>query len=195
MLTYLAAVLLLLRWSAADRVICTLGFDITSYNAYSDQRPSPDAMQLAGPVNASLAAACSPNCPRISLFRNRTAANAMLIASGGTSKIVYRPEFFTTLYEAYGEPAIQVILAHELGHAIDGATPAGWIKQEWGPELRADAWTGCALSRLGLTARGLKAALEVLSKYPPLSAPHWAARLDALRMGFAHCGGDESKLR
>src|SRR5205807_9730738 len=128
------------------------------YNAYSDQRPSPDAMQLAGPVNASLAAVCSPNCPKISLFRNPTAPNAMVILSGEKSKIVYKPEFFTNVYEGYGDAGIQAILAHELGHAIDATTPAPWIKREWSAELRADGWTGCSLARLNLNAKGVKAA-------------------------------------
>ncbi len=179
---------------AADSVVCMLGGKANSYNAYSDQRPSPDAMQLAGPVNLALAAFCRPNCPQIALFRNPTAANAMLIASGRKSKIVYKPEFFTTVYDAYGEAAIQAILAHELGHAIDATTAVAWIKRDWGPELRADAWTGCALAKLDLSSPSIKAALEVLSKYPPASAPDWTARLQALRAGYTQCGGDAKKI-
>src|SRR3990172_1535873 len=95
--------IMLISAAAADQVICALGSNTGSYNAYSDQRPSPDAMQLARPVNAVMAGVCSPNCPQISMFRNPTAANAMLIASSGKPKIVYKPEFFTTVYEAHGE--------------------------------------------------------------------------------------------
>lgn len=180
--------------AATDRIICALAPNTSSYNAYSDQRPAPDAMQLSGPVNASLAAVCIPNCPRISLFRNSTSANAMVIDSGGKWKIVYKPEFFATVYDAYGEAGIQAILAHELGHAIDATTPANWIKGEWGPELRADAWTGCSLAKLNLNPRGLRAALDVLSKYPPVSALDWTSRLQVLRIGYMRCGGNGSKL-
>src|SRR5215470_9765495 len=134
--------------AATDEIICSLGPKISSYNAYSDQRPSSDAMQLATPVNAAMAAVCRPNCPRISLFRNPTASNAMLIGSSGQSKIVYNPEFFNRLYEEYGDAGIETILAHELGHAIDATTPVPWVKRDWTPELRADAWTGCALAKL-----------------------------------------------
>jgi hypothetical protein len=175
--------------AAADNVICTLGPNASSYNAYSDQGPSPDASELARPVNASLAPSCRPNCPRIELFRNATAANSMVIVSGEKSKIVYKPEFFTEIYDTYGDAGIQIILAHDLGHAIDATTAVAWIKREWGPELRADAWAGCSLARLDLRPKALKAALDVLSKYPPMSAPDWTTRVQALRVGYQQCGG------
>jgi hypothetical protein len=87
-------------------------------------------MELSRPVNASLAPLCRPNCPTIQLFRNPTAANAMVVAGDGKSKIVYNPDFFTRVYDAHGDTAIQAILAHELGHAIDATTPAVWIKRQ-----------------------------------------------------------------
>ncbi len=181
--------------AARDQILCTLDPKTTTYNAYSDQRPSPDAMQLAGPVNTSLAAICAPRCPRISLFRNPTAANAMMVASPESLRIIYKPEFFTMVYDTYGEPGIQAILGHEVGHAIDSTTKASWMKSDWSAELRADAWAGCSLGKISLSARGLKAAFEVLSKYPPASAPAWDTRVQALRVGFVQCGGDGSKLR
>ena len=180
--------------AAADQIVCTLGSNVSSYNAYSDQRPSSDAMQLVGPVNASLAAVCSPKCPKISMFRNSTAANAMVVASSAQSKIVYKPEFFTKIYDAYGDAGIQAILAHELGHAIDATTPAAWIKRDWNPELRADGWTGCSLAKLNLSPGGMKAALDALSKNPPASAPDWTSRLQVLRIGYMQCGGDGATL-
>jgi hypothetical protein len=190
----LAAILVLfLMVPAAEQVICTLGANAYSYNAYSDQSPSPDASQLARPVNAALAALCRPNCPTIEMFRNPTAANAMVVVAGTRSKIVYNPDFFTAVYGAHGDIAIQVILAHELGHAIDAASPVAWVKREWSPELRADAWTGCALARLNPGPRPIKAALEVLAKYTPAGAPDWAARLQVLRVGYTQCGGDVAK--
>jgi hypothetical protein len=176
------------------QVICTLGPDANSYNAYSDQSPSPDAMELSRPVNASLAALCRPNCPTVQLFRNPTAANSMVVVSDGKTKILYNPDFFTRVYEAHGDAAIQAILAHELGHAIDAATQVVWVKREWSSELRADAWTGCALARLNLTPRATKVALTALSTYAPAAAAEWPTRLQVLRVGYKECGGDPSKL-
>jgi hypothetical protein len=118
----------------------------------------------------------------------------MVVVSEGQSKIVYNPDFFTRVYDAHGDAAIQAILAHELAHLIDATTQAAWVKREWGSEMRADAWTGCALARLGLTSRSTKVALSALSKYAPAAAAEWPARLQVLRVGYQECGGDASKL-
>ena len=88
----------------------------------------------------------------------------MLIAVGaGQAKIVYKPEFFTAVYEKSGDSGILAVLAHEVGHAIDDAAPAAWMKTNWTPELRADAWTGCALAKMNLSASQLRASLTTLS--------------------------------
>src|SRR5678816_4147467 len=81
------------------QIVCALGPNTDSYNAYSDQSPSPDAMELSRPVNASLGPMCRPNCPTVQLFRNTTTANAMVVMDEGKSKIVYNPEFFTRVYD------------------------------------------------------------------------------------------------
>src|SRR5437870_10001021 len=118
------------------QVVCALGPGSSSYNAYLDQRPTADALELAGRVNGALVSACRPNCPTIAMFRNTTAANAMLIAAApGQTKIVYKPEFFTAVYEKYGDGGILAVLAHEVGHAIDASATAPWIKSSWSSEL------------------------------------------------------------
>jgi hypothetical protein len=81
------------------------------------------------------------------MFRNATASNLMLIGSGGQMKLVYKPAFFTSVYETYGDGGILSLIAHEVGHAIDAAAPANWMKTNWSLELRADAWAGCAMAR------------------------------------------------
>lgn len=175
-------------------MICALGTGISAYNAYEDQRPSPDAMQLAGEVNAALTPICRPNCPQIAIFRNATAPNAMLVAANGDAKIVYAPQFLTTLYDTYGEGAVVAIIAHELGHAVDETAPAAWVKREWAPELRADAWAGCTLAKITLSARSLRETLTALEKYPSPAHPAWSQRAAALRVGYTRCGGDPVKF-
>jgi hypothetical protein len=180
--------LLLLLSAAGDQILCSLGSGGTPYNAYSDERPTPDAMELAGKVNVGLGSICRPNCPTMSFFRNASAPNVMLIAgSGGQAKIVYKPEFFTSVYEVYGDGGVLALLAHEVGHAIDANGTAKWIKPTWSPELRADAWAGCALTRVKLTARELRAAYNALEKYPSPSHPAWAARLPVIEAGYMEC--------
>ncbi len=183
--------------SANAEVICALGAGASSYDASADQRPSADAMQLAGRMNAALAPTCTPQCPQIAIFRNATAANAMLIVTPDQAKFVYAPQFFAAVYDRYGDGAIIAMIAHEYGHALDEVHPASWMKSEWPRELRADAWAGCALAKSDLSPNDLAGALTAASKYPPVhpgAQPGWALRLPALRLGFMHCGGDVSKF-
>ena len=175
-------------------IICTLGPAAVSYDAYSDQRPTPDAMELARRVGAALVSACSPNCASLVLFRNSTIPGAILVADPGRAKMVYSPQFFTSVYEKYGDGAIVAMIAHMLGHAIDAAAPAGWMNNSWTPELRADAWTGCALANADLSRHGLEAALKSVSVYPPAAHPEWTARVPALKLGYTQCGGDAAKF-
>src|SRR5499427_7409080 len=97
---------------AANEILCSLGSGTTSYNAYSDERPTPDAMELAGKVNAGLGSICRPTCPTMAMFRNPSSPNLMLVVASGQAKIVYKPEFFTTVYEMYGDGGIVALIAH-----------------------------------------------------------------------------------
>jgi hypothetical protein len=107
---------------------------------------------------------------------------------------VYAPQFFTAVYEKYGDGAIIAIIAHEYGHAMDEVYPANWMKSGWSPELRADAWAGCALARSDLSANDLAEALTAVSKYPPSGHLNWTLRVPALRLGYVHCGGGAPKF-
>jgi hypothetical protein len=190
MLKFLLSVLLM----ANPEVVCTLGPAGPSYNAYSDERSSGDALELAGKVNAALVSSCQPKCPRISMFRNPTAANLMLMRDSGQTKLVYKPAFFTSVYESYGDGGILALIAHEVGHAIDASAPAAWMKSNWTSELRADAWSGCALAKMNVTSRSLRAGLDALSKYPSTAQPNWSVRLPVIEAGYAQCGGDPKKM-
>ena len=178
---------------AADQILCSLGSGTSSYNAYSDERPTPDAMELAGKVNAGLGSICRPNCPTMAMFRNPSAPNLMLTVTSGQAKIVYKPEFFTTVYEKYGDGGILALIAHEVGHAMDANGTAKWMKSSWSPELRADAWAGCAFARVNLSVRDLRAGLNALQQFPSPAHPDWAARVPVMRTGYMECGGDISK--
>jgi hypothetical protein len=190
MLRILLSVLLV----AGPEIVCRLGPADPPYNAYKDERSTGDALELAGKVNAALASSCRPNCPTISMYRNSTASNLMLIRDEDRVKLVYKPAFFTSVYESYGDGGILAIMAHEVGHAIDEAAPVAWMKTNWTPELRADAWAGCALGRMNLSSRTLQAGLNALSKYPSPSHPNWTARIPVLQQGYTQCSGDASKL-
>ena len=184
----------LLPFGANAEVICSLGSGASSYDAKADQRPTGDAMQLAGRMNEALSPTCSPQCPQIAIYRNATAPNAMLAVSADQAKFVYAPQFFTEVYEKYGDGAIIAMIAHLYGHALDEVHPAGWMKSDWTVELRADAWAGCALAKSNLSSNDLSEALTAVSKYPPSIRSSWSLRVPALRLGYVHCGGDGSKF-
>jgi hypothetical protein len=174
---------------AAPAAVCALGPDVSSYNAYEDQPPSADAMQLARQASAALVPLCSPKCPALAINRNPTAPNAILLVESGRAKMAYAPQFFADVYTRYGDGAIVAVIAHMLGHALEGVRPADWMRAGWGPELRADAWAGCALARSQSSPRSLQGALTALAKFPPASSPDWPQRVAALRLGYTHCGG------
>ena len=155
-------------------------------------------MQLAARMNAALSPNCLPKCPQIAIYRNTTAPNAMLVVTADQAKFVYAPQFFTAVYDKYGDGAIIAIIAHEYGHALAETLPAPWMNNNWTPELRADAWAGCALAKSDLSSNDLAEALTAMSKYPPVAhagtSPSWVQRLPALRVGYVHCGGDSAKF-
>jgi hypothetical protein len=186
-----AALLLLLAWSANGEVVCALRQGASAYKPASDQRPSPDALLLAGRLNAALKSICGNQCPTMALFRNPTAANLMLINESGNAKLVYSPPFFQAAYSSFGDEGILALLAHELGHALDATMGAKFVKESWPPEVRADAWAGCVFAKLDAK---LDPSLEALAKYPSPAHPAWSQRLPALRAGFTACGGDGSRL-
>lgn len=185
---------LLLVLRASAEIICALGASAASYDAPADQRPTSDAMQLVARVNAALSPTCSPKCPQIAVFRNITAANAMLIVTADQAKIVYAPRFFAAVHDKYGDGAIIAIIAHEYGHALDEIYPAKWMKSNWMPEVRADAWAGCALAKTDLSSKAVAEAVTALSKYPPPAQPAWTLRLPAVRLGYSHCGGKDTNF-
>ena len=174
---------------ALAQVICALGTGATAYKSTDDQRPSPDAMQVAIRVNAAMKPICADQCPQLAIFRNATAANLMLVLVSGQAKIAYAPPFFGAVYNAYGDNGIAAVLAHELGHALDDTMGAAWVNQKSAPELRADGWVGCILSKMILKDAELSSSLKALAKYPSPAHPAWAQRLLALRTGYTNCGG------
>lgn len=184
----------LLPLAAGAEVICALGPGAASYDAKSDQRPTADAMQLAKRMNAALSPTCTPRCPEMAIYRNPTAANAMLVVATDQAKVVYAPQFFSAVYDNYGDGAIIAIIAHEYGHALAETHPVSWMKSDWNPELRADAWAGCALAKSDLTANDLADALTAMSKYPPANGSSWPLRLEALRAGYVQCGANSARF-
>ncbi len=196
---------ILLPVMASAEIICSLGGGASgakapSYDSSVDGRPSPDTMQLVRRVDAAFAPFCLPKCPAAALLRNTTAPNLMLAVYAEGGKIIYAPAFFAGVYGKFGETGIIALVAHVYGHAIDETTPSNWIPTKWNPELRADAWAGCALAKASLPQSGVASALAALAMYPPAgqnatpAQNGWSERLPAVRLGYTRCGGEAAKF-
>jgi hypothetical protein len=182
--------LLLSNYSNAQ-LMCNLGASPgQQYNSLYDQPPSQRA---SSELNTIYRILCPTGCGNYLLVQNQTVPNAMAAVIGsGQSKIVYNPSFLTKISQQFGGGATFGILAHEFGHHIDFHTTPSWMNNSWSRELKADAWAGCALARLGGSTNQIENSLTAIAAYPSASHPGWQQRHQALRTGFVNCGGNWS---
>jgi hypothetical protein len=172
----------------AQNIVCAFGAMSTDYIAMADQPATPHA---AKDLKRLLSMLCPKGCGRVEIFKNATAPNELMVNIGnGSSKIAYSPAFLEKVASVYGPDATLAVLAHEFGHHVDlNGNVAAWMNDTWGNELRADAWTGCALAKAGLKTQGLKGALRAVAAYPSNMDPAWDLRSVAVEKGFSSCGG------
>jgi len=182
---------LLSSYNVYAQLMCSLGVSPgQQYNPRNDQQPSQRA---SSELNNIYRALCPNGCGAYLLASNNTAPNALATTTGrGQSKIVYNPSFLSQIVQQYGGGATFGILAHEFGHHIDFHTTAPWMNNSWSRELKADAWAGCALARVGGSTGQIENALQAIAAYPSQSHPGWQQRHQAVRTGFINCGGQWS---
>lgn len=167
-------------------VTCNLTIEALAYDPRYDSVSSPYALSVAQRVAGVL---CNGMC-NITLFRNPTTENAYtFILPNGQAKIVYNPAFMQAAEIQFGRDATFGILAHEVGHVIDGRQGVSWMLNSWNRELRADAWSGCAIARANLSESQTISALRVSAQYPSPSHPAWDLRVPAFETGYRECGG------
>lgn len=185
-------VLLAPRTSLAQMVVCQLGPGANSYNPNWNVAPTQFA---AAELTTIYRLLCPKNCGRVDLFQNATTPNALTMTVGsGISVISYNPVFMNQIYYAIGPEASFGIMAHEFGHHVDFHTTPAWMNSSWGAELKADAWSGCALARKGMSSAQISVALGAIAAYPSPSHPAWNLRIPAVQQGFLACGGKIRQL-
>jgi len=177
--------------AATEGLMCALGPTSEGYVPLLDM---PASGAAAKDVKRLVSALCPKGCGQVGVFRNPTSPNALAVSVGSRmSKIAYRAAFLDGAVHTYGGGAALGIFAHEVGHHVDANLPAAeWMAAQWGSELRADAWAGCALARAkGGDGKGndVKAAIRALATYPSSSHPAWSERAVALQKGYRSCGG------
>ena len=86
--------------------------------------------------------------------------NAAAVIHGGKRYILYNPDFFTSLTRATGSKWAAVsVLAHEIGHHLDGHT-LSQIGSQPKSELEADEFSGFVLRKMGATLTDAQAAMK-----------------------------------
>jgi hypothetical protein len=185
----LLALAALLPLGAQAQVLCALGPAATPpYDPMADMPASDAAQKELKKVKGLL---CPKGCGKVLLFANATSPNAATVTDGaGLSKIAYSPKFVSSLQTNFGPIATLGVFAHGLGHHLDATgTKAGWMKESWDAELRADAWAGCAMAKAELTPSRLQAVLLAMSTYPSTQHPDWNVRRPVITEGYTKCGG------
>jgi hypothetical protein len=122
-------------------------------------------------------------------------ANAAATNYRGKRFIVYDPAFIKKLNEAAGNRWASVsILAHEIGHHLNGHTLASNGSQP-ALELEADEFAGFVMQKMGATLQQAQAAMKLAASYKPsLTHPGQQDRLAAIQKGWERAGATVTDL-
>jgi hypothetical protein len=113
--------------------------------------------------------------------------NAAAVVYGGKRYVLYNPTFINNLIKTTGtEWAAISVLAHEVGHHLNGHTVTGSGSQPTA-ELEADEFSGYVLRKMGATLPQAQAAMQTLaSARASRTHPAKYDRLTAIAQGWNH---------
>lgn len=113
-------------------------------------------------------------------------ANAAAVVFNGKRYLLYNPVFIAALNDATGNDWASVsVLAHEIGHHLNGHTLAGG--SEPGRELEADEFSGYIMQRLGASLDEAETAMKLAADVNGTAThPGRTARLIAIEQGWNH---------
>ncbi|AMR25963.1 hypothetical protein A0257_01850 [Hymenobacter psoromatis] len=123
--------------------------------------------------------------PRFELRATDQVANAAAVVYGGKRYLLYNPQFLAAVNRAgHTDWAGISILAHEMGHHLNGHTLRGGGSQPQ-DELEADEFSGFVLRRLGASLAQAQAAMAAVSPEEGSEThPGLAPRLAAISRGW-----------
>ena len=113
--------------------------------------------------------------------------NAAAVVYGGKRYVLYNPTFINNLIKTTGTDWAAIsVLAHEVGHHLNGHTVSGSSNQPTA-ELEADEFSGYVLRKMGAMLAQAQAAMQTLAS-TTASASHPAKydRLTAIAQGWNH---------
>jgi len=110
--------------------------------------------------------------------------NAAAVIYNGKRFVMYNPSFIGSLNETTGNDWASVsVLAHEIGHHLNGHTLAGGSSHS--NELEADEFSGYIMQRLGATLEEAEKAMKLAADVTPSAThPGRTARLAAIKKGW-----------
>ena len=118
-------------------------------------------------------------------IRPANVPNAIAVTYNGERFVLYNPSFLEALTEATGNKWAAVsVLAHEIGHHLNGHTLDGLGSQP-GKELEADEFSGFVLRRMGASLEEAQAAMKLAgNRKASLTHPPQEDRLYAIAKGW-----------
>jgi hypothetical protein len=128
--------------------------------------------------------------PRFELRATSQVQNAAAVVYGGKRYLLYNPAFVAAVNRAsHTDWAGVSILAHEMGHHLNGHTLQGGGSNP-SDELEADEFSGFVLRKMGASLAESQTALAVVSQdYDSPTHPGRATRLAAIGRGWQQANG------
>lgn len=113
--------------------------------------------------------------------------NAAAVVYGGKRYVIFNPTFINNLIKTTGtEWAAISVLAHEVGHHLNGHTVSGSGSKP-ATELEADAFSGFVLRKMGASLEQSQSAMQTLaSERASRTHPAKYDRLTAIAQGWNH---------
>lgn len=119
--------------------------------------------------------------------------NAAAVTYNGQRYVLYNPHFINALVQRTGNKWAAIsVLAHEIGHHLNGHTVTGTGSQP-AIELEADEFSGFVLRRMGASLADAQAAMQVLaSQTASRTHPAQYDRLASIERGWSRANGTAS---
>lgn len=116
--------------------------------------------------------------------------NAAAVTYNGQRYVLYNPNFINALVQRTGSKWAAIsVLAHEIGHHLNGHTVSGTGSQP-AIELEADEFSGFVLRRMGASLADAQAAMQVLASQTASSThPAQYDRLASIERGWNRANG------
>ena len=123
-------------------------------------------------------------------IRQANIENAAAVAYAGKRYVLYNPNFINALDRRTGNQWASIsVLAHEVGHHLEGHTISGQGSQP-ATELEADEFSGYALRKMGASLADAQATMRLIaSENASATHPGKANRLTAIQKGWESAGG------